>query len=127
MQALKNRGMKLKIISHKTKWPYRGPKYNLHEAAIRWLQINKLVDSERSTVERKDIFFANSIEEKVSIIQREKCTYFVDDLPKVLKLVKKPTKTVLYDPKGIHSEEEKNMCWRKIENWEQIINQTKNQ
>lgn len=33
-----NRGIKVAIVSHKTKEPYKGPKYNLHEAALKWIE-----------------------------------------------------------------------------------------
>ena len=32
------RDYKLIIVSHKTKFPYIGPKYNLHEGALNWLE-----------------------------------------------------------------------------------------
>ena len=42
-EALKNfqdSGRELFIVSHKTKTPYAGPKYDLHSAALTWLKKN---------------------------------------------------------------------------------------
>jgi len=33
-------GTELVIISHKTKYPFKGPKYDLHQAAKSWIEIN---------------------------------------------------------------------------------------
>jgi len=35
------------IVSHKTQFPYLGPKYDLHEAALAWLTKNGVVDPKR--------------------------------------------------------------------------------
>ena len=35
---LKKEGVKMVIVSHKTKTPYKGTQYNLHQAAINWLE-----------------------------------------------------------------------------------------
>ena len=40
LRKAKNHGIELFIISHKTKTPYQGPKYNLHNAASNWLEKN---------------------------------------------------------------------------------------
>ena len=37
LNLLKNNGFKLIIVSHKTEYPYAGEKYNLHNAAKKWL------------------------------------------------------------------------------------------
>ena len=38
---LKNKGFHIYIVSHKTKFPIIGAKYDLHEAARKWLEKNK--------------------------------------------------------------------------------------
>ena len=40
LKIIKNQNIELFIISHKTKHPYAGPKFNLHEAALKWLAQN---------------------------------------------------------------------------------------
>ena len=36
-------GINISIISHKTKYPYRGPQYDLHSAALSWLKKEKII------------------------------------------------------------------------------------
>lgn len=66
------------IISHKTLYPYRGPKYNLHEAAFSWLR------SQAFFPYIHQLFFELTLEEKLQRIRRQKCDFFIDDLPELL-------------------------------------------
>ena len=45
-----------KIISHKTEYPYAGPKVNLHEAARQWI-CKKLTVSSEMLIDSDDVFF----------------------------------------------------------------------
>ena len=38
---LKSVGIKTVLVSHKTKHPYAGPKYDLHKSALSWLDKHK--------------------------------------------------------------------------------------
>ncbi|MGC3996955.1 MAG: hypothetical protein QM767_05265 [Anaeromyxobacter sp.] len=40
-------GVPVRIISHKTRWPFRGPRADLHAAALGWLQAHGLLESGR--------------------------------------------------------------------------------
>ena len=65
------------MISHRTRTPYRGEKYDLHRAAREWL--------ERWKIPKKNAFFEETKEKKVARILQQQCTHFIDDLPEFLK------------------------------------------
>lgn len=74
--------IKVYIISHKTLYPAMGPKYNLHNAARKWLKTRKF--SEKYNISENDAFFVFTLNEKLSMISQRECTYFIDDLSEVL-------------------------------------------
>ena len=53
-----------KIISHKTKHPYRGPKYDLHSTAREWIE-TYFSNSNNILIEKKFIFFHQTKAEKI--------------------------------------------------------------
>lgn len=95
----KSRGAQLCIISHKTLYPFKGPKYPLHEAARGWLQGQSFYHSGIAT------FFELTKEEKLKRIERMQCDYFIDDLPEFLaeEGFPKKTKKILFDPSNLYS------------------------
>ena len=86
----------INIISHKTKYPYAGEKYNLHIAAINWLEKNKFLSISGLNIKNKDIYFLPTKDKKLAAINALDYTYFVDDLPEILKYIKKQTHRILY-------------------------------
>lgn len=80
------------IISHKTKTPYLGPPYDLHESARRWL-LDQPFDSPPA-------YFELTLAEKLARIEALQCTLFIDDLPELLLEPAFPTgvKKILFDP-----------------------------
>lgn len=90
------------IVSHKTRYPYRGPKYDLHEAGYRWLQGKGFLDEEKSGISSRQVYFELTKEEKIQRIVSLKCTHFIDDLPEILLAAGIPDniKKILFDPAG---------------------------
>lgn len=76
--------LELAIISHKTRYPFRGPQYDLHEAARGWLAFNKLTQSEGGYIKDSLISFNEEKEGKIAKINELSCTLFIDDLPEIL-------------------------------------------
>ncbi len=72
----------ISIISHKTEYPALGPKLNLREAAVRWLEANGFFTE--LGLSRSDAVFVGTLGEKLKEIADRKCTHFVDDLIEVL-------------------------------------------
>ena len=57
LKKAKNNGIELFIVSHKTKTPYEGPKYNLHNAASNWLEKNLFFEKSGINIPRKNVYF----------------------------------------------------------------------
>jgi hypothetical protein len=90
------------IVSHKTKYPYLGPKYDLHDAGRRWLQTKGFLDTGKTGISIRQVYFELTKEEKIDRISALGCTHFIDDLPEILLAEGMPsrTKKILFDPRG---------------------------
>ena len=98
LKNLKNIGIELFIISHKTKTPYEGPKFNLHEAASNWLEKNLFFEKSGINIPRENVYFEVTKEKKIKRIESLGCSYFIDDLPEILDMVNSKIKRILYNP-----------------------------
>ena len=80
------------IISHKTRQPFLGPKYDLHAAARAWL-IHRGLDGDH-------VFFELTKAAKLQRIAATGCTHFIDDLPEFLAEHAFPpaVERILFDP-----------------------------
>lgn len=70
------------IISHKTRYPALGPRYDLREAAARWIEQKGLTSDFGLSL--SDCFFTDTLEEKLARVSANRCAYFIDDLVEVL-------------------------------------------
>lgn len=97
MQA-RRQGHDLVIISHKTRKPFMGPPYDLHDAARSFLENQNIVSPEHVP----NVFFELTLDEKVARIKSENCDVFVDDLPELLGHENFPqhVRGLLFDPAG---------------------------
>jgi hypothetical protein len=96
----KQRGITVYIISHKTRYPFRGPVYDLHRAAQEWLDIYGFYDPSRIGLSPQQVYFELTKEEKLERIAKVGCTHFVDDLPEFLAESSFPdgVERILFDP-----------------------------
>ena len=117
LTELKNAGIPLKIISHRTKFPYLGLKVDLHESALKWLKNNGFLSLSGPGLSEEDIFFELKIEDKIDRIVSCGCTHFIDDLPEVLKLVPDGISTILF---GDRNTIENQGSWPILNTWEQL-------
>ena len=101
LKLLNNNGVKLIIVSHKTKYPYAGEKYNLHNAAKNWLVKNKFFDPDSLAMDEKDVFFEVTKEKKINRIHQLKIDFFIDDLESILQMISHDVKKILYNPNNI--------------------------
>ncbi len=85
------------IISHKTKFPYLGKKYDLHQSAHEWLEKNHYFN-----IDHSNFFFLSTKDEKCKKIKQFQCHYFIDDLPELLLDAGFPSETekLLFSPDG---------------------------
>jgi hypothetical protein len=80
----KLRGHKIFIISHKTEFGhFDEERVPLREQAITWLRSNDIFHGGAFTLERQDIFFETTRNEKIKQISQLNCTHFIDDLLEV--------------------------------------------
>ena len=96
----------LRIISHKTRHPYLGPKHDLHAAARGFLERLGLFGSGIG-LDSSAVLFNLTKEEKLESISAERCDVFLDDLPEFLAEERFPATTNrwLFDPHGNHAGE----------------------
>ena len=97
------RGDEVYIISHKTRHPVIGPRYDLHAAARQWIEQHLIWDG-RQLLSSERLFFEPTREGKLSQIGLCGCDLFIDDLPEVLTEAAFPdsTEAILFDPEGHH-------------------------
>lgn len=98
-------GFEVYIVSHKTRHPYLGHPYDLHESARGWLSQHGFFEPSGVGMHAENVFFELTREAKIERIQSCNCHWFIDDLPEVLAHDQFPTqvKAVLFDPQQQHS------------------------
>ncbi|MDB5988746.1 MAG: haloacid dehalogenase-like hydrolase [Herbaspirillum sp.] len=99
------KGAEVVIVSHKTKHPFSGPKYDLHAAAGGWIE-TALRSGAAPLFAADGVFFELTKEEKIARIADCDCDYFIDDLPEILQMPGFPEKTgrLLFDPEQNHGD-----------------------
>jgi hypothetical protein len=107
MRAARRLGHELFIVSHKTRQPFRGEPYDLHQAARGWVEA-AMRDAEGDLIPAENIFFEVTKEEKLGRVGALQCECFIDDLPEILRSPHFPAGVlpILFDPDGIHAGEE---------------------
>tara|TARA_B110000285_G_scaffold226007_1_gene285071 strand:+ start:293 stop:880 length:588 start_codon:yes stop_codon:yes gene_type:complete len=103
-----NKNMKLYIVSHKTKYSQFSKKYNLHTQSNKWIKKNIIKD-------KYQIFYVNTINEKIKQIAKIKPNYFIDDLLEVFD-----NKNFPKNVKKIHFSKTKNEKILTLNNWRKI-------
>lgn len=103
IRAARAAGAEVFIVSHKTRHPFLGPRYDLHEAAAKWIAA-ELTDGDAPLLAAGRVFFELTEEEKIARISACACDYFVDDLPEILQMPGFPAgaEKLLFDPEGLH-------------------------
>ena len=103
-----NKNMKLYIVSHKTKYSQFSKKYNLHTQSNKWIKKNVIKD-------KYQIFYVNTVNEKIKQIAKIKPNYFIDDLLEVFD-----NKNFPKNVKKIHFSKTKNEKILTLNNWRKI-------
>jgi hypothetical protein len=95
----KSRNHEVFIVSHKTEFGHFDPaKISLRRESMKWMTEKRFFDPDYFGIEKDNVFFADTREEKVERIAQLECEYFIDDLPEVFAEKKFPrdTKKILY-------------------------------
>jgi len=117
MFAARSQGHELFIISHKTKTPFMGPPYDLHEAAQAWVSSN-LRCSNEFLFDAGHLFYELTKEAKIDRISEVGCDIFIDDLPEILAMDSFPinTRKILFDADGHHQ----GSAFENISSWNEL-------
>ncbi len=102
---LRSAGHRTVIISHKTRYPYAGPKHDLHAAARGWIKTH-LTASGTALFSDDDILLNETKDDKVDVIRTLGCDVFLDDLPEILSHPAFPdqSRPILFAPAGSEME-----------------------
>lgn len=100
---IKEKGVQIAIISHKTRLPYKGPKYDLHQAAWEWLGDKGFFDEKMLNINRNMVFFEETKQKKIKRIENIDCSHFIDDLPEILEGLDNKIVKILYDPYRLYN------------------------
>ena len=97
-------GVPVRIISHKTRYPIKGERYNLHKSASSWLKRNYFYYPSSIGISEDEVYFETTREDKMLRIHSSGCTHFIDDLPEFLLHPKFPPNVQrwLFDPYEMH-------------------------
>ena len=98
LRGVRERGIPMALVSHKTRTPYKGPSYDLHKAAMEWLEKHGFFSSKGIGWTKEQVHFANTKTEKISMIEKLNCTHYIDDLEEILEKLGQTTKKILYSP-----------------------------
>jgi hypothetical protein len=117
VNACRKRGVSLSVVSHKSRTNLHDQSNrNLQKPAITWLQNHCFFKQDVLGFNRSQIYFTETIEDKITRIKEINCTHFIDDLYKVLTHPKFPesTKKILYYGDTMHKD---NFIVDYIGNW----------
>lgn len=95
---LKNTGLEMRLVSHKTRTPYLGQSYDLHQAAQDWLTVHCFYEETGLNWNKDQTFFELTKEEKVRRIVSLGCTHYIDDLPEILEMIPDNITKILFVP-----------------------------
>jgi hypothetical protein len=106
-------GYQVCIISHKTKYPFLGPQYDLHAAARSW------IEKYSAWIPEQNVYFLPTKADKIKKINQLACDIFIDDLPEILLDQNFPEAShrLLFDPENHHQIDENISELDSISNW----------
>jgi hypothetical protein len=107
------------IVSHRTRYPYVGPRHDLHQSAREWLALYGFYDPAQIGLGSDQVYLEPTKEAKLARIAGLSCSHFIDDLPELLE---EPgfaagVERILFDPNGMHLN-----CKvaHRVDSWQQI-------
>ena len=117
LKLLRDKGHRIILISHKTKYPIAGGCINLREKATQWLKKEGFWNEEKNSI-IEDIIFTNTKEDKIRKINESGCELFVDDLTAVLDNIDESIQRILYS-NSEHDNERRGTLIR-IRHWNEL-------
>ncbi len=119
LAACRQNGTPVSVISHKTRHPFLGPQYDLHQSAQDWLEQQGFFKPDGLGVPRQNVFFELTKEAKLERIRAAGVSHFIDDLPEFLALPGFPEDVhrILFDPNDLYVAESK---FSRVTSWSEI-------
>jgi hypothetical protein len=100
LEGLARSGIEMCIVSHKTRTPYRGPSYDLHQAAHSWLTNQGFFSPSGLNWQPTQVFFELTKTDKIQRIVNLGCSHYIDDLPEILEMLPSTVHPILFAPGG---------------------------
>tara|TARA_Y100000991_G_C21955137_1_gene341684 strand:- start:512 stop:1123 length:612 start_codon:yes stop_codon:yes gene_type:complete len=122
LMNLKMNGFEFSIVSHKTKHPIVGKKYNLHDGALEWLKKNNFIGGGGLDIKIENIYFELTKDKKINRINLLNCRYFIDDLECILDLVNNDIIKIHYDRNSLKNFEKIDKNYFRINDWHNLKN-----
>ncbi len=96
----RQRAVPVLIISHRTRHPFVGPAYDLHQAARDWLAARGFLDPNGIGLSEDRVCLELTLPAKLARIREKGCSHFIDDLPECLAEPSFPegVRKILFDP-----------------------------
>jgi hypothetical protein len=121
----KRQGVEVCIISHKTRYPFQGPRYDLHQAAYAWLENYGFYDPSRIGLLPDQVYFEQTKQGKLDRIAQRGCSHFIDDLPEFLAEPGFPAdiQRILFDPQQMFHPNDPNPInhrFQLVTSWKEI-------
>ncbi|MGD9973850.1 MAG: hypothetical protein AB7S77_12395 [Desulfatirhabdiaceae bacterium] len=118
LQTLRQKNVRVCIVSHKTIAPYAGPFCDLHQAAHMWLYLHGFFDPDILGWHDDQIFFELTKADKVQRILDLGCTHYIDDLPEILDLLPSHLNRILFSPAG--EDGDTISGWSRMREWSEL-------
>jgi hypothetical protein len=117
LKSLSDKRVPMYIVSHKTRTPFLGHPWDLHQAAKDWLALHRFHAADGLGWSEHDVFFELTKEAKVARMLELGCTHCVDDLPEILDMLPDSVAKILFTPGG-HGELRRD--WKLMSAWDQL-------
>lgn len=118
LRCCKRSGREVVIVSHKTRWPFRGEAHDLHAAAHAFLRTSGLYDTARMGLSPNRVFLELTLADKLRRVGTLGCSLFIDDLPEVLAEPTFPDEVekVLIDFADVHPP---STAYKRLTSWDE--------
>ncbi|MDB5310746.1 MAG: uncharacterized protein JWO38_4948 [Gemmataceae bacterium] len=119
LAGCKAAGVRVVIVSHKTKHPYLGPKYDLHAAAHTFLTAHGFYGTSDTGLTPDSVYLELTKQAKLDRIGTLGCDVFVDDLPEFLGEPSFPAKPrkILFDPAAANPDR---ADYTRVTSWDEV-------
>lgn len=88
------------FVSHKTRFPIVGPKVDLRKPVLDFMKLEKLIEP---ALNKSNVIFCESPNEKLEVIRESNFNFFIDDLVSIIDKIPLSTQAVHYKCDCRHS------------------------